>query len=186
MARFDLQTTPLQGVVVVQRHVVGDDRGRFSRLFCAEELRPAGWTGPIAQINHSLTAVPGTVRGMHFQRPPHAEMKLVTCIRGRVWDVAVDLRPGSPTRLRWHGVELSAEAGNALLVPEGFAHGFQVLEADSELLYMHSAPYAPAAEGGLNPLDPALAIDWPITPDRLSEKDRSRPMVDSMMEDFYP
>ena len=106
---------------------MGDARGFLSRLFCAEELRAAGWTGPIAQINHTHTARKGTVRGMHFQYPPHAEMKLVSCLRGEVWDVAVDIRAGSQTFLRWHAEILSADNGRALLIPQGFAHGFQAL-----------------------------------------------------------
>jgi len=114
---------------------------------------------------------------MHFQRPPHAEMKLVSCIRGEVWDVAVDLRVGSPTYLHWHAEQLSAENGFALLIPEGFAHGFQALTDDVDLLYCHSEAYTPAAEARLNPLDPKLAITWPLPVTELSVRDSQHPLL---------
>jgi dTDP-4-dehydrorhamnose 3,5-epimerase len=156
---------------------MGDSRGALSRVFCAEELAAAGWPGPVVQINYTVTAKRGTVRGMHFQHPPSAEAKLVSCIRGEVWDSAVDLRTGSPTLLQWHAERLSADNGRALLIPEGFAHGFQALTDDVELLYCHSAPYVLAAEGGINPLDPVIAVDWPLPISAMSEKDRKRPMI---------
>lgn len=177
MSRFQLLDTPLAGLKVVVRERRGDERGFLSRLFCAGELAAAGWHQGIAQINHTLTRRPGTVRGMHFQHPPHAEAKLVSCLRGRVWDVAVDLRAGSPTRLRWHAEELSADNGRALLIPEGFAHGFQVLDPDSELLYLHSAAYAPQGEGAVNALDPRLAIAWPLPVGERSARDVAHPML---------
>jgi dTDP-4-dehydrorhamnose 3,5-epimerase len=162
----------------VTRQKLGDARGYLSRLFCADELQEAGWTGRIAQVNHTFTARQGTVRGMHFQRPPHAEMKLVSCLRGEIWDVAVDLRAGSPTFLQWHGERLSADNGQALLIPKGFAHGFQALSDDVEMLYCHSAAYVPGAEGGLNPRDPRLALSWPLPIQGLSERDAQHAMVD--------
>ncbi|MCA0399617.1 MAG: dTDP-4-dehydrorhamnose 3,5-epimerase family protein [Proteobacteria bacterium] len=177
MSRFTVHSTPLEGLKIVERQRLGDTRGSLSRLFCAGELAAAGWTKPIAQINHTVTAHPATIRGMHFQHPPHAEMKLVTCLSGAVFDVAVDLRAGSPTFLQWHGEILSAENNRALLIPEGFAHGFQTISADVEMLYCHSAPYAPDAEGGLQPLDPKLAIAWPLPSPTLSERDRNHPMI---------
>ena len=156
---------------------MGDTRGFLSRLFRADELAAAGWKKPIAQINHTSTARRGTVRGMHFQRPPHAEMKLVTCIRGEVWDVAVDLRRGSSTFLHWHAEQLSAQNRCALLIPEGFAHGFQTLTDDVELLYCHSESYTPAAEAGLHPHDPAMAISWPLPVTELSARDGQHPLL---------
>jgi dTDP-4-dehydrorhamnose 3,5-epimerase len=171
MSRFEVSATPLSGLTLVRRQRLGDSRGFLARLFCAEELAAAGWHGPIAQINHTFTARQGTVRGLHFQRPPHAEAKLVSCLRGRVWDVAVDVRQGSPTFLHWHAQELSADNGLALLIPAGFAHGFQALSDDVELLYCHSAAHAPQAEGGLNPQDPRLAIAWPVPITELSARD---------------
>lgn len=138
----------------------------------------SGVPARIAQINHSYSAKRGTVRGLHFQYPPHAEIKLVSCVRGRVFDVAVDLRAGSPTFLQWHALELSAERHNSLLVPRGFAHGFQALEDDCELLYLTSTPYAQAAEDGLNPTDSRLGhggISWPLAITECSDRDRNHP-----------
>lgn len=171
MSRLALTPLPLAGVFRVQRQPLVDERGFFARLFCASELAGAGWAGSIAQVNQSYTAQKGTVRGMHYQMPPYAEMKLVSCLRGEVWDVAVDLRQGSPTFLHWHAEPLSADNGSALLIPPGFAHGFQALSDHAELLYCHSAAHVPAAEAGLNPLDPLLAIAWPLPPGRLSPRD---------------
>lgn len=179
MRRLEIQSTELSGLVVVQRMTIGDERGSLSRMFCAEELRAAGWVRPISQINHALTKAAGTVRGLHFQYPPKAEAKLVSCLRGAVWDVAVDLRHDSPTFMRWHAEELSAASKRALLIPPGFAHGFQALEPDCELLYLHSEAYDPALEGALNPRDPALGIAWPKEITFISDKDASRPMITS-------
>ncbi|MCW3480613.1 dTDP-4-dehydrorhamnose 3,5-epimerase family protein [Neisseriaceae bacterium JH1-16] len=175
MSRFAINPTLLSGLVEVERQVLPDHRGAFSRLFCAEELHAHGFDGPIAQINHSYTRQCGTLRGMHFQHAPFAEIKLVSCIRGRVLDVAVDLRRDSPTFLSWHSIELSAERHNALLIPPGFAHGFQTLEDDCELIYLHSQPYQADAEGGINPLDPRLSIAWPLPISECSERDRNHP-----------
>lgn len=171
MTRLRVIDTPLAGLKVVEREKRGDARGYLERLFCAEELARAGWPGAVAQINHSWSRRRGTLRGMHFQHPPHAEAKLVTCLRGEAWDVAVDIRAGSPTFLRWHAERLSPENGRALLIPRGFAHGFQALSDDVELLYCHSDPYAPQAEAGLAPLDPLLAIAWPLAPAEMSARD---------------
>jgi dTDP-4-dehydrorhamnose 3,5-epimerase len=171
MSRFEVSATPLAGLRKVRRQRIGDARGFLDRIFCADELREAGWTQPIAQVNHTFTARRGTLRGMHFQHPPHAEMKLVSCLRGEVWDVAVDLREGSPTFLRWHAETLSSDNGCALLIPEGFAHGFQTLSDDVELLYCHSAAYTSGAEGGLNPHDARLAIRWPLPVSEISARD---------------
>lgn len=178
MSRFTHTELPLAGARLVTRQRIGDDRGFLARLFCAEELATAGWTKAVEQINHTSTARRGTVRGMHYQQPPHAEMKLVTCLRGEVWDVAVDLRRGSPTFLQWHAEKLSADNGHALLIPEGFAHGFQTLTDGVELLYCHSARYTPGAEAGINARDPRLAIRWPLPIGQLSPRDAEHPMLD--------
>ncbi len=177
MTRFVVTDTPLAGVKRVQRQRLGDARGHLSRLFCADELAAAGWDVPIAQINHTLTARQGTVRGLHWQHPPHAELKLVSCLRGEVWDVAVDLRRGSPTFLHWHAERLSADNGVALLIPRGCAHGFQTLSDDVEMLYGHSAAHAAAAEGGLHPLDPRLALAWPLPVGGLSPRDAGQAFI---------
>lgn len=178
MSRFTILDTPIADLKIVERQQLGDSRGFLSRLFCAEEFTAAGWHKPIAQINQTLTQKQGTIRGMHFQRPPYAEMKLVTCLRGAIWDVVVDLRAASPTFLQWHAEELSAANHRALLIPEGFAHGFQALSDDCELIYLHSRAYTPAAEAGLNPKDPMLSITWPLAITELSARDAQHPMVD--------
>ncbi|KGF70546.1 dTDP-4-dehydrorhamnose 3,5-epimerase [Hoeflea sp. BAL378] len=166
------------GPVLVTRTPRVDDRGAFARIFCAEALAGIGWPGPVAQINHSRTARRGTVRGLHYQIPPHAEAKLVVCIRGAVLDVAVDIRADSPTRHAHGAAELSAETATAMYVPEGFAHGFQALTDEVELIYVHSAPYAAAAEAGLRHDDPALAIAWPLSVSGLSERDAAFPLIE--------
>jgi dTDP-4-dehydrorhamnose 3,5-epimerase len=177
LSAFAWHPTSIAGLGVIDRRRHEDPRGWFSKLFCAEELAEVGWRGPVCQVNHSHTSRIGTVRGLHFQRAPHGEMKLVTCIRGAIWDVAVDLREDSPTRWSWHAEELSAANGRALLIPEGFAHGFQVLRAESELIYLHSAPYVPNAEDGVHPGDPKLAISWPMAVSGLSSRDASLPYL---------
>jgi dTDP-4-dehydrorhamnose 3,5-epimerase len=177
VSELELSTTPLAGVMLVRRRSHLDNRGRFARLFCSDALAPAGWSGPVAQINHSVTTTRGTVRGLHYQQAPFAEMKLVSCVRGQVWDVAVDLRRDSPTFGRWHAQALSPASGLAMLIPHGCAHGFQALSDDAELLYCHSAPYAPQAQGGVFPGDPRLAISWPLPIDNLSERDAALPAL---------
>jgi dTDP-4-dehydrorhamnose 3,5-epimerase len=177
MTRFLIENTPIEGLKVIERNRRSDSRGFLTRLFCAEELAPAGWTRPIIQINYTLTRRVGAVRGLHFQMPPHAEMKLVSCIKGEVWDVAVDLRRGSPTFLKWIGMHLSAENGRAFLIPEGFAHGFQVLADDSELVYLHTFAYEPGSEGGIYPGDPRVGIRWPLPVADLSKRDQDHPAL---------
>ncbi|WP_275788456.1 dTDP-4-dehydrorhamnose 3,5-epimerase family protein [Pararhizobium gei] len=173
--RFEAVETPLQGLLVLTRKAVTDDRGFLSRLFCDEDLRAFGWQGRLAQLNETGTVHRGTVRGMHFQRPPHAEIKLVTCTRGRILDVAVDIREDSPTFLQHVAVELSEENGRSLLIPKGFAHGFQALSDDVRMIYAHSEPYSASAEAGLHPQDAALGIDWPLPVVHLSLRDAAHP-----------
>lgn len=169
--------TDIDGVSVIERTPATDDRGSFTRLFCARELSQVLGERGVVQINYSHTNAKGAVRGLHFQKPPQAEMKVITCIKGKVWDVAVDLRCGSKTFLKWHCEELTSTNCRALVVPEGCAHGFQVLEADSELLYLHTAFYNPAAEGGIRPTDPRLAIFWPLPIVDLSTRDQNHPLL---------
>lgn len=176
-SRFDFLPTPLAGLTVIRRRPYEDARGSFARLFCVEEFKEIGLSKPIAQINHSVTRQKGVVRGLHFQHAPHAETKIVTCLKGKVFDVAVDLRPDSPTFLQWYGEVLSADNRQALYIPEGFAHGFQTLEEGSELLYFHTDFYAPMAEGALNVADPRLGIAWPQPITELSERDRAHPFI---------
>lgn len=179
MSRFNRISTPIAGLVVVERQRRGDERGFFSRFFCRDELADFGAGGAIAQINHTTTQAAGTIRGMHFQRPPDDEAKFVSCLAGAVFDVAVDMRPDSPTYLNWHGEVLSAENGRSMLIPGGFAHGFQTLTDDCELIYLHDKPYAPGAEGGLNPLDRRLAIAWPLPVAQMSARDQALPMLEN-------
>ena len=176
---FDL---PFSGLKILKRKEIHDGRGSFSRLFCSLDLLKFGWETPIAQINRSCSTATGTIRGLHFQRPPHGEMKLVSCIRGRVYDVVVDLRKNSPTFLQWHAEYLSSDNCNALMIPQGFAHGFQSLTDETELIYVHSAPFWPDAEGGLNPMDPYLDIVWPIPISNISLRDSKHPYLDSNFE----
>ena len=175
-------TTPIAGLWEVETAPRGDARGSLTRVYCAEAFIEAMPSLRIVQVNHSTTARRGTVRGLHFQRAPALEAKLIRCLRGRVFDVAVDLRAGSPTFARWHAVELSPERSRQLLIPPGCAHGFQTLADDSELLYQHSAPYAPAHEDGVRHDDPRLAIAWPEPVTGLSERDRSFRSIDASFE----
>ncbi len=178
ISRFDIFDTQIPGVKRIQRKRFGDHRGYFERLFCVEELQLLLPGRSIVQINHSLTTRRGAVRGLHFQHPPYTEIKLVTCLRGAIWDVAVDLRIGSPTFLHWHAEELTSGNTMMIMVPEGCAHGFQVLEPESELLYLHTAFYMPEAEGGVLYDDPQLAISWPLLVTDLSPRDQSYPLLD--------
>ncbi len=176
---MNTQPTAIAGVVVVESDPRTDPRGSFTRWFCAHELSLLLGSRLIVQINHSRTVTVGAVRGLHYQHPPHAEMKLIRCLRGRIWDVVVDLRAGSSTFLRWHAEELTPDGARMIVIPEGCAHGFQVLEPDSELLYLHTALYAPNAEAGLNHEDPRLDIRWPLQITDLSDRDRGHPMIDA-------
>lgn len=179
MSRFDFIPASLPGLLVVQRKAIADHRGFLSRFYCADEFREAGISKPVAQINQTLTRQKGAVRGLHFQHPPHAEVKMVSCIKGEIYDVAVDLRRDSPTFLQWHGEILSADNRKSLLIPEGFAHGFQALTEDCELIYLHTAHYHSESEGALNVSDPKLAIAWPLPINDLSERDRKHPFIKS-------
>ena len=174
---MNVQTTAIDSVYVVHTNSFVDHRGAFLRCFCEHEL--AAVIGPrhIVQINFSRTHPVGAVRGLHFQRSPRAEMKLVRCLKGRVWDVAVDLRAGSPTFLQWHAEELSQENTRMMVIPEGCAHGFQVMESDAELLYLHTEFYAPAAEEGVAFNDPSLSITWPLPISDISERDRNHAFI---------
>jgi len=178
-SRFRVMRLPISGVYALERRRICDHRGFLTRLFCADELTAVGWRWPIVQVNHGYTKSIGTVRGLHYQIPPYSEAKLVSCIRGSVWDVAVDLRAGSPTFLRWYAQELSADNGTALLIPPGCAHGFQALTDNTELLYLHSGLHIPSADSGLNPRDPRLNIPWPLSVNTISDKDSNCQMIDS-------
>lgn len=171
--RFDEIT--LSGAWLIEPVPARDHRGFFARTFCVQEYADRGLTTRFVQHSTSQSAARGTLRGMHFQRAPHAEVKVVSCLKGAVWDVIIDLRPESPTYRRWEGFELTAQNHRQLYVPEGFAHGFQALCDDVEVGYLISAFYAPAAASGVRCDDPAFAIEWPMPPTTISEKDRTWP-----------
>ena len=170
--------TPLAGAYVVDLQPFSDDRGWFARSYCKNEFAQIGHHKEWVQLNHSVSYQAGTLRGMHFQLPPFREIKMVRCIAGAVLDVIVDLRKDSPTFLQWFGQELSAVNKKMLYIPEGFAHGFQTLTDNVELLYHHSEFYTPGAEGGLRYDDPRLAIQWPLDVTVISDRDRGHPLID--------
>jgi dTDP-4-dehydrorhamnose 3,5-epimerase len=175
-----LVTSRLPGVMIAQTEVRADRRGSFTRFYCESDLASVVAGRHVVQINHSRTVQRGTVRGLHYQDKPFAETKLVRCLSGAVWDVAVDLRMNSRTFLQWHAVELTSKNGLMMIVPEGFAHGFQTLSADCELLYLHTATYSPDAEAGIAWNDPRIEIRWPLPlplEGGLSERDRTLPCL---------
>lgn len=176
---MELQPTPLPGVTLIRTAPVADGRGRFERIYCAQQLSQLLPGRPLAQMNLSLTHTRGTVRGLHYQRAPALEAKLVRCLQGRVFDVAVDLRAGSATFLQWFGVELDQDQATEVFIPEGFAHGFQTLTDDVQLLYLHSAPWSPEHEGGLRHDDPRVAIRWPLHVTAISPRDAGHPYLAS-------
>jgi dTDP-4-dehydrorhamnose 3,5-epimerase len=170
--------TRVHGCRLVELERRGDDRGFFARMFCENEFGAAGLETRFVQANNSLTGKAGTLRGLHYQLPPAAEVKLVRCVRGALWDVVVDLRPDSPTFGAWYGAELSAENRNMMYVPRGCAHAFVTLTPDAEAIYMVSALYAPAEERGVRWNDPKFGIAWPVQPAELSAKDAAWPDFD--------
>lgn len=175
--RFTFSPTDLAGLWVVQRKPIADGRGFFSRFYCAQEFGAIGMHQSLVQINHSLSHRSGTVRGLHFQHPPYAETKVVTCMAGCIFDVAVDLRQNSSTFLRWFCIELSAENKNSLVIPPGFAHGYQTLCDNAEILYLVTTPYSAEFEDGLNPFDPSIDIRWPVAASDISPRDAGRAML---------
>ena len=170
---------PFKGAYIITTTPFKDLRGQFTRIFCKRDFRDIKHNMDIAQINHSITFSKGAVRGMHFQYPPKAEAKIIKCLRGSVFDVIIDLRYNLSTFLKWHGEILSAKNMKMVFMPEGFAHGFQVLEEDSELLYLHTEFYNPEYEGGIRFDDPRINISWPLKVGEISRKDRSYPLLDN-------
>jgi len=171
--KFDACTLPGAFIIRLERHQ--DERGFFARSFCRHEFAQHGLVADVAQSNISYNARRGTLRGIHFQRAPHEEIKLVRCIRGAIYDVIVDIRPGSQTYRKWLSIELSAENRVALYVPAGFGHGFQTLEDDTEIFYQMSTFYEPSAADGFRWDDPAFSVEWPIADPIISDRDRGYP-----------
>jgi len=174
--------SPFKNAFVLQAEPYVDHRGKFGRIYCQDELKQIGHYKQIVQINHSLTRKRGAIRGMHFQHPPKAEIKMVTCLRGSVFDVIVDLRRDSDTLLQWYGEILADDNLKMMYVPEGFAHGFQTLEEDTELLYLHTEFYSPEHEGGVRYNDPRLNISWPLEVTEVSQKDQEYPFLSEAFE----
>jgi len=179
MGKLKIINTKLEGLHVIEPIVHEDNRGAFFRVFCEDELNELFKENNIKQVNHSITSKKGTVRGMHFQYHPDCEVKFVKCIKGKVLDVVVDLRKGSDTFLEHFSVELSSENRRMIYIPKGFAHGFQTLDDESELLYFHSSIYTPSNEGGLNIKDPLLNIKWPLDTIELSKRDEEHAFLTS-------
>lgn len=165
--------TEISGLIIVEAEPIHDNRGLFSRAFCKQEFASVGLHKEFVQINHSFSKSAGTLRGLHFQKPPYTEMKYIQCIQGRIFDVVVDIRKNSPTYLQYFSIELSDSNYKGLLVPEGCAHGFQTLEHDTLLIYHHSEFYTPGSERGIKFDDPALSIRWPLAVTNISERDKS-------------
>ena len=170
--------TSLKGSYLIDLHLVQDERGWFARTYCKNEFAKIGHTLEWVQMNHSFTQQMGTIRGMHYQQPPFSEIKMVRCISGAVFDVIIDLRKGSPNFLKYVGVELSSSNKKMIYIPEGFAHGFQTLADNSELIYHHSQFYMPGVEAGIRYDEPAVNIGWPLPAINVSARDLHHPMID--------
>jgi dTDP-4-dehydrorhamnose 3,5-epimerase len=169
--------TPLKGAFEIDLEPFSDERGLFARTFCKNEFSKIGFDKEFVQFNFSKTSFKGTIRGLHYQVPPYSETKLIRCIRGRVYDVMVDLRLDSKTYMKYFGLELSEDNMKMVLIPEGFAHGFQTLEDNSQLIYHHTAFYTPGFERGIRYNDPELAIKWPLAVSVVSDKDNNYPLL---------
>jgi dTDP-4-dehydrorhamnose 3,5-epimerase len=181
---MQLETTPIDGLFVLHRPVRRDERGFFSRLFGADEIAAAGRPTDAIHVNSSTSIEVGTLRGVHFQYPPHMEAKIVSCAGGAIWDVGIDLRPGSSTRFQWFGARLTPENGISMVIPEGFGHAFLTLEPNSTVVYVVSAAYAPDFESGIRFDDPMLGIQWPLEPRVLSDKDRAWGLIENRMAEL--
>tara|TARA_B100000674_G_C37815700_1_gene903298 strand:- start:181 stop:744 length:564 start_codon:yes stop_codon:yes gene_type:complete len=181
MTNYIFQDTPLKNLQIIKNQVVTDKRGFLSRLFCQGAMSNILKEKRICQINKTLTIKKGTVRGLHFQYPPYAETKIISCLKGKVWDVAVDLRKNSPTFLNYHAELLEEDNHKSFLIPEGFAHGFQALSSECEMLYLHTADYKKDFEGAINITDPRVGINWPEKISEISDRDSNHPMLS---EDF--
>jgi dTDP-4-dehydrorhamnose 3,5-epimerase len=175
--------TPIMGLYLIQLNKIQDERGFFARTFCKEQFSKIGFNKEFVQFNHSFNKIKGTIRGMHFQQQPFSETKLIRCVEGCVYDVAVDLRKDSASYMQSFGVELSSDNMICILIPEGFAHGFQTLQDNTALIYHHTNYYKPNTEGGIRFDDKILNIQWKLPPINISSKDLSYPLIN---ENFKP
>lgn len=179
MSRFIFTPTAISGVYIIEPKPIKDSRGYYERYFCVEDFKEIGLNKPIVQINHSKTLVKGCIRGFHYQNPPYAEVKIIRCIKGAIFDVALDIRKNSPTFLQYVSVELNEDNSKYLYIPEGCAHAFQTLTEESELLYPVTEFYNPEYDRSINPLDKKINVDWRLTPIGLSDKDKNAAFIDN-------
>ena len=177
MTNFIFTQTKLKGLYLIAPKPKTDGRGYFERLYCIEEFKELGLQKPISNINRSFTKQKGTIRGLHFQYPPFQEIKIIICLKGSVYDVSVDIRKDSPTFLQWHGETLTEKSEKMIIVPKGFAHGFQTLEDNVDFMYFNTSPYSKENESGLNYNDPALNISWPLKTTEISDKDKNHRFI---------
>ncbi|WP_075441665.1 dTDP-4-dehydrorhamnose 3,5-epimerase [Campylobacter coli] len=182
MSRFNFVKTHIEGVFIIEPKPIYDERGYFERYFCTKDFEEINLFKPIVQINHSKTIGKGSIRGIHYQTFPFCENKIPRCLKGAIFDVAVDLRKNSPTFLQYVGVELNEENNRSLFIPEGCAHAFQNLTQEAEILYQVTAPFNPEADSGFNPLDPRINIKWPLDIGVMSEKDKNAPFINGNFE----
>jgi dTDP-4-dehydrorhamnose 3,5-epimerase len=179
-----LESTTIDGVSLLHRKIHQDERGTFTRLYADDELAAIGHPTKAMHINTSTSVSAGTLRGIHFQYPPYSETKVVSCVSGAIWDVAVDLRPDSETRFQWFGETLTPKNGTSLIIPEGFGHAFITLEPNSTVVYIVSAPYAIEYESGARFDDPIIGINWPLEPVVMSEKDKTWEMLVNRIDEI--
>ena len=180
MENFKLNDSPFEGLFVIEKLPKKDDRGFFERIFCEIELKNFISKKNFKQINHSFTQKSGTIRGMHFQVSPFQELKIIHCIKGRIFDVAVDLRPSSVSFKQWFGIELSDSNNRLMVIPSGVAHGFQTLQDDCHLIYLHDENFKHECQSGINAFDTDVGIKWPMALTEMSERDRGLPMMNSL------
>ena len=177
--QMEFKKTSFEDVYVINFSRNEDNRGTFTRMYCKQEFEKIGFDKEFVQINFSSNLAKGTLRGLHYQKMPYTESKLIRCIQGKIFDVVVDIRKDSKTFLKYFGVELSKEKMNAIFIPEGFAHGYQTLEDNSSLIYHHSQYYMPESDGGIRYNDPFLNIEWPLPAINLSDKDKAYHLIDN-------
>lgn len=179
MNTFTIKPLQFNGTFLIESNYYKDNRGIFARIFCSAELNEILGPREIVQINYSCTQKKGTVRGFHFQYPPKAEMKIIRCLKGSIFDVLVDIRINSPTFLQWLSIILTNKSFEMICIPEGFAHGFQTLENDVELLYLHTEKYSPDNEGRLSVFDPSIGVKWPLDITVISDIDKKTKYIDN-------